>query len=358
MISISLCMIVKNEEEVLARCLESVKETVDEIIIVDTGSKDKTKEIAFKYTDKVFDFKWRDDFSKARNYSFSKAESDYILWLDADDVLMYKDKEKLKNLKETINKNLDVIMMKYNTSFDENGNVTFSYYRERLIKNIKKDLWKGFIHEAISPFGNVFYSDIAVTHMKIRESDKDRNIEIFEKHIKKGETLSKREQFYYSRELFYHERYNEAIDNFNKFLNMKDIFLENRIDAYRLLSYCHKKTGNPTKEIQILFESFIYDTPRAEVCCDIGNYFLTKNNIDIAVYWYKRALECERKDEKGGFISEDCYGYIPLIQLCVCYDKKGNIKKANEYNELAGVLKPASREYKLNKEYFNRILNE
>ena len=73
MIKISLCMIVKDEEQVLNRCLTSVEGIADEIIIVDTGSTDKTKDIAKKFTDKIYDFKWVNDFSKARNYSFSKA---------------------------------------------------------------------------------------------------------------------------------------------------------------------------------------------------------------------------------------------------------------------------------------------
>ena len=84
MISISLCMIVKNEEEVLARCLDSLKGLMDEIIIVDTGSTDNTKEIARKYTDLVYDFSWCDDFAAARNFSFSKATKDYIYAPDAD----------------------------------------------------------------------------------------------------------------------------------------------------------------------------------------------------------------------------------------------------------------------------------
>jgi Glycosyl transferase family 2. len=78
-ITISLCMIVKNEELTLDRCLTSIKDAVDEIIIVDTGSTDLTKNIGKKYTDKIFDFKWIDDFSAARNFSFSKATMDYIL---------------------------------------------------------------------------------------------------------------------------------------------------------------------------------------------------------------------------------------------------------------------------------------
>src|SRR5690625_4581747 len=75
---LSVCMIVKNEEKVLERCLESIHGIADEIVIVDTGSTDKTKEIATKYTDKLYDFKWINDFSKARNYAASKAIGEWI----------------------------------------------------------------------------------------------------------------------------------------------------------------------------------------------------------------------------------------------------------------------------------------
>ena len=72
MAKISLCMIVRDEEEVLERCLESIADCVDEIVIVDTGSVDRTKEIAQRFTDKIYDFQWVDDFSAARNFDFSK----------------------------------------------------------------------------------------------------------------------------------------------------------------------------------------------------------------------------------------------------------------------------------------------
>ena len=85
--TISLCMIVKNEENVLERCLNSVREFVDEIIIVDTGSIDSTRDIARKYTDKIYSFEWIHDFSAARNESIGYATSDYILVLDADEYL-------------------------------------------------------------------------------------------------------------------------------------------------------------------------------------------------------------------------------------------------------------------------------
>ena len=73
MIRISACLIVKNEEAVLERCLDSIRDLVEEIIIVDTGSTDRTKEIAANYTEKVYDFAWVDDFAAARNFAFSKS---------------------------------------------------------------------------------------------------------------------------------------------------------------------------------------------------------------------------------------------------------------------------------------------
>ena len=73
MITVSVCMIVKNEENVLARCLNSLKDLAEEIVIVDTGSTDKTVEIVSNYTSNIYSHSWTDDFSDARNYSFSKA---------------------------------------------------------------------------------------------------------------------------------------------------------------------------------------------------------------------------------------------------------------------------------------------
>jgi glycosyltransferase involved in cell wall biosynthesis len=87
MFTLSVCMIVKDEEPVLARCLACARRFADEIIVVDTGSVDRTKEIAAGFTDRVYEYAWRDDFAAARNYSYSLANCDYIMWLDADDVV-------------------------------------------------------------------------------------------------------------------------------------------------------------------------------------------------------------------------------------------------------------------------------
>jgi len=91
-------MIVRDEEYFLRQCLEGVKDFVDEIIIVDTGSKDKTKEIAKEFTDKIYNFQWQDDFAAARNFSLEKAIHDWILVLDADEIIEKKDLKKIREI--------------------------------------------------------------------------------------------------------------------------------------------------------------------------------------------------------------------------------------------------------------------
>ncbi len=99
--TLSLCMITKNEEKNIKACLESMINIADEIIIVDTGSTDKTVEIAKSYGAKVFSHKWNDDFSEARNVSLEKATKDWIIVLDGDEVLPQEDGKKLKHLINT-----------------------------------------------------------------------------------------------------------------------------------------------------------------------------------------------------------------------------------------------------------------
>lgn len=354
MATISLCMIVKNEERVLSRCLESIKNAVDEIIIADTGSTDNTKKIAEEYTDKVFDFEWIDDFSAARNFAFSKASEDYIMWLDADDVVSDNNCRKIIELKNNLS-DADIVMMKYNTAFDENGKATFSYYRERIIRKAINPIWKGRVHEAIELSGTVVYSDIEIDHYSIKTEYSRRNLNIYEKQIESGEALQPRDLFYYGRELYYHKQYNKATDILSEFLKSKNGWTENKIEACKILSHCYRAVGNMDNALNSLFSSFSYDSPRAELCCEAGNLFMIKDQYAQAVFWYELALKLPANEQNGGFNNIDAQGYLPCIQLCVCYDKLKNYQKAEEYNNKAGEFRPLSPAYLLNTEYFNNL---
>lgn len=184
-------MIVKNEEDTLPRCLESVQGLVEEIVIVDTGSTDRTREVALAYTDKLYEFPWRDDFSAARNASFSQATQQYCLWLDADDVIDPESREGFLELKALLPPQTDVVMLPYHTAFDEQGRPSFTYYRERLIRRLSGLSWRGAVHEAIAPVGNVVYWEkAAVSHRKTRAGDPDRNLRILEGLLAQGKELS------------------------------------------------------------------------------------------------------------------------------------------------------------------------
>ena len=353
---ISLCMIVRDEEKTIARCLDSIKDVVDEIIIVDTGSIDKTKEIVAKYTNKIYDFEWVDDFSKARNFSFSKATKDYIMWLDADDVILPEDREKLKKLKKEMDGKIDIYQMKYNYSSDNNGNPNLVQTRERILKRDKNYKWVSPIHEVIIPTGNIEEVDIAVTHMKEEIKDINRNLKIFENMIKNGVELDERQEYCYAKELYFLQRIPEAIICYEKFINK---YIEQYQDKEYLLysallelSDCYKRQGKIEKELETLMLILKNQVPKQECLCRIGDIFLRNKNYDIAIYWFSLAIESTEKE-----VNIDYQKFIPYISIGVCYFWLGEIEKAIEYNEKAGNIKQNDETYMKNKEIYDNYIN-
>ncbi len=350
--TISLCMIVKDEEDVLPRALSCVQELADEIIIVDTGSNDKTVEKAREFTDLIFNFSWQDDFSKARNFAFSKAKMDYQMWIDADDVILPEDVKKLIAWKDS-ESSPDVVMLRYHTEFDASGSPTFTYYRERLLKRSADFTWSGAVHEAITPRGQIEYLDAAILHRKERNPEPGRNLRIFEKLLSDGIELSPRETFYYARELYYTGCYCQAAEYFFNVINDASAWIENRIEACRMLYRVYLSLNQSKKAIDALLKSFSVAPPRAEICCDIGEYFFNIRDYNTAIFWYRLATTLPRSDNSGAFVLPDCYDFIPYLQLCVCYDRLGDIPNARLYHQKAASCKPTDPAVIHNEAYFS-----
>ena len=156
--TISLCMIVKNEEDFLEQCLESVKALVDEMVIVDTGSTDKTMEIARRYTDKVYFYEWPGSFSAARNHSLQFCTGDWILQLDADEALEQDD---IPVVREVIKSNL------YNAVsvalLNETPEGWSKHYFQRLYRR-GKARYEGIVHNQLVFEGAELRSEIRVYH--------------------------------------------------------------------------------------------------------------------------------------------------------------------------------------------------
>lgn len=218
--TISVCMIVKNEERNLKRCLESIKNIVDEIIVVDTGSEDKTFEVAKAYTDKVFFYQWDNDFSKARNKSLEYATKKWILILDADEEFSIEEGKKLKSI------------LKSNTDFEAFHLRLINYVNctnigdsivLRVFKNKPQYRFVGKIHEQIiksintsSEGGKIGSTDIKIIHYGY-DPDKANIKEKQQRNLKILSSYKEEEKdgyFYYSlgNEYARIKQYDKALD--------------------------------------------------------------------------------------------------------------------------------------------------
>lgn len=167
---VSLCMIVKNEEANLPDCLGSVTDLVDEVVVVDTGSTDKTKEIAQRFGAKVHDFPWIDNFAAARNESLKHAAGDWIFWMDADDRLDEDNRQKLRTFLSRLPDENAAYVMKCVCLPDPISKTTTVVDHLRLFRNDPEIRWKYRVHEQILPAirkqqGEVRWSDVEIHHV-------------------------------------------------------------------------------------------------------------------------------------------------------------------------------------------------
>lgn len=352
MATISLCMIVKNEEETLERCLKSANQFVDEIVIVDTGSTDKTKEIAEKFKAKIYDFKWIHDFSAARNFAFKKATKEFILWLDGDDYITDENINKIKEIKESVTKEIDGFSMIYSLSRDINGKTTYSLRRNRLVRRSKHFKWIGRIHEYLEVSGNIIPADIEIYHGKLKPHG-TRNLDIFEAMKKDGVEFNPRDTFYYGNELYYNAKYKEAIEQYTKFIDSGLGWVEDVKTASMNMSESYASLGDEEGRAKTILNSFKFDVPRADLCCKLGEYFFNKQQYIQAIFWYKVALGCIPEKNNMGIKTDEYHSWIPAIQLCVCYSNMGDYETAYYYNELTAIYYPGSEKVEYNRRFLN-----
>ena len=327
MITISLCMIVKNEEAVLARCLDSLKGLMDEIIIVDTGSTDRTKEIAMQYTDKIYDFKWTDDFSQARNFSFSKASMDYIYTPDADEVLDQENQERFRILKEAMLPEIEIVQMKYITPSQYNTVENSSYdMRPKLFKRLREFTWINPIHETVRLDPVVFDSDIEILHLPTSLHGK-RDFSIFQKTLDKEGYLSPSLTTMYAKELL---KCGTAEDFAAAAPFFRELYLkEPSEEASCVLARHYHLSGEADSFFAVSLKS-VAQSSCSEICYELGCYYCEKGDYQEAELWfYNAAFEtCPVLEVSTG-------GLLALSGLADCHQKLGNTELAAEYRDMA-----------------------
>ena len=338
-------MIVKDEEEYLSTCLESVKEIVDEIIVVDTGSSDRTVDIAKSFSAKIYYYKWNNSFSEARNESLKYATKDWVLILDADEELSHESIEIFKKLLDG-SLNEDAIyffetLSYYGDSIDKTSiNINLN---PRLFKNNQGTHYEGEIHNQLIYSENkygVMCRDIKVYHYGYlnksihKKNKKVRNITLLEEQIRKNpnnafahfnlgteyarldDSKKALQHYYKSYEKFNPEKgysyllifriafENSKIKDYETTLKFINIGLEHYpkfTELYFLKSLVYKDMNMPIKQIRELEKCIeLGETPIQYRCIlgvgdfkayyELGNVYFNFKDYETAYNYFEKAI--------------------------------------------------------------------
>ena len=289
--TISICMIVKNEEAVLVRCLDCFEGLADELIIVDTGSTDRTKEIAAAYTDLVYDFPWQDDFSKARNFSFSKATKDYIYCADADEIIDNENRIRFLQLKRVLLPEVEIVQMKYCNQLEFGTTYNFDEeYRPKLYKRIRQFVWQEPVHESVRLTPVVYESEIAIIHKPLCGHG-ERDLALFTKLRNRGERISKKLHNMYAKELFIIGKdtdFLEAEPFFRGSMLEKNRSIDEILDAALVAAKSARIRGDIHEFFKAVVKSMALEAS-SELCFELGEYYLSCNEREEAELWYTNA---------------------------------------------------------------------
>lgn len=306
---VSVCIIAKNESGRIERCLQSIRDHVEEIVVVDTGSTDDTPEIAKKYADifEVFtgcnDEQGRiEDFSLARNRSFDLATKDWAIWVDADDVVHNFEKindiiEQYKNHPGNI-----LIAFPYHYAHDDKGNVIVSQYRERLVYPRHKFHWLDPVHEVIEmpKDGMLFntHEEIIFVHQRGNKvNEPNRNLRILEKLYEKNGESNPRHLYYLGLEYGNVCNHPKMIEMLTKYIDLSG-WDDERYMACLRMCYHYVNVGEYQNAINIALkaigikedwgEAFFVLSKCYYLLADIGK--TPERNYERCIYFAKHGL--------------------------------------------------------------------
>lgn len=317
MITVSLCMIVKNEERILRRCLDTAAGLADEIVIVDTGSTDRTKEIAAEYTENLYDFEWTGNFSDARNFAFSKCTKEYIYTADADEVIDEVNRQRFLDLKAALLPEIEIVQMKYGNQLQFSTIYNFDEeYRPKLYKRLREFVWEYPIHEAVRLEPVIYDSDIVIMHLP-ETLHTGRDIAAFERMAAAGEYLDKKLCGLYARELF-------ISGSEKQFVRAKEFFKavieeEGRTPAEQMEAFCVvvracRLEGDTEQFYKYAMRATASDEEiPAEICYELGCFYREKGDKPEAAMWFYNALH-----ETESILDKKCGGELAEKGLAAC----------------------------------------
>lgn len=353
--TVALACILKNEVQNLPRLLASVKGCFDEIHLTDTGSTDGSLELIQSYIEgenpaetKIFlhHFEWIKDFSAARNYAFSHPKTDYIMWLDLDDVL--SDAEAFKGWRDNVMSVGEFWLATYNYALTPEGKPVCSFARERVVKRDLGFTWNYPVHEGMLPKSPKkrdivlqYATTWSVNHLRSAEdllSDRSRNIEI----MRAQKNPSARLRYYLGKELFENNKILEGYQELTQAIALPDLELHDRIMGTQYACMAAMRLNEFEKAVQLAHVGLQLAPNRAEFLVVIADCYIKMNKVGDAIPYYMAASAC--RSTNGGlmqgpiFSMEDAYTHYPLNQLARIHANLGDIEKANYFLEKAATF--------------------
>jgi glycosyltransferase involved in cell wall biosynthesis len=351
MVTLSLVMIVKNEEDKIQRCIDSIKKIVDEIIIVDTGSTDSTKSIALKNGAKIFEYKWNNDFSNARNFSIKQSTSDWNLVLDADEYIVSNHqiiKAFIENQENKIGK-LN-ILNKYKVNGQE---MVESSFVSRLFPN-KNILFSGRVHEQLVSNLPRINLPLIVEHDGYYQTDKtDRNLPLLLDDLKDAPNdayllYQIGKQYYLKMDFINANMYFN--NSYNK-INLDDSYKPKLVVDF---IYSLMKSGNLESGLVIIEKEKQYLSWSTDFHFACGVFFmeLVFSNVNKYIHYYplieQEYLKClELGDIQKEEMVRGTGSFLALYNLGTVYETTGNEVRAIECYKKSAELKynPAKIRY-------------
>lgn len=334
---ISICTIMKNEEKNIERFLDALKDLDVEMVLVDTGSTDRTVELASGYDAKIYEFEWVDDFSKARNYSISKASNDHVLILDCDEFVKKFDNKELLQIIKNNPDGIGIIKIINQINKDtERGAYIDEIPR---IFDRRKYHFEGKIHEQVCSIDpsmtklQGYYAPVEILHTgyimdsEIAEAKRQRNISMISKELEENSD-NEYLHFQLAQEYYNAEDYAKALEEFGSVLTKE---LKENVEFHRLsvMGYldCLLHTGNEKKaheEYRKYIDKFGY-TPDLHYLSGVICYL----NKDFMESMKELITAISMKNPK----KEGTNTYLPWYYMGLINEQFGNFKDALDYYE-------------------------
>lgn len=344
--TISLAAILKNEEKNLPRFLHSVEGCFDEIHLTDTGSTDNSIDIIRAHQGAnpnlhIHHFTWCEDFSKARNASFQPVKTDYVMWMDLDDVM--SDARAFISWRDSVMKIGDFWLATYNYAISKEGMPTCSFARERVVKVSHDYKWRYFVHEGMIPQSRSqvqYASTWTVNHLRDEvdlKQDRSRNLHLFSKN--KG-SLDARMRYYYGKELFENGKPLEAFGELLTAISEETgIELHDRVMGIQYACMAAMQLNQPERAMQLAHQGLQLAPTRAEFWVVLGDCLLKSGKALESIPYYHGATKCafngDNPIQGPLFQHKDSYTTYPLNQLSRIYANHGDLDRAEEHSKLS-----------------------